>query len=869
MKNIFNRIFLCLSVAVMALSGCVKEGHGDFALSVKETGADYVDIFVTAPSNLEVAYVVSTERQLVTPAVLFATGTVVNVSPAQVLRIDTDIVQDTHYYLYAVAKLNETDFSAKMILEFTTKNYGFEETVTIVKTDYDGFKVHVNVPESVQKRGNVLRYGYLNVAMYNKTTDMYGTTDVERLITNGNIYGRYIKNDSTLVYDPTNLYEYTESGEELDFHDDIMPGEPGIFMVGEFGWASSSEEIEDKIGISGWDPAYIIPMYDFSTDEWTGEFARTDFYMTQPSELDAELEIEVYDITPLDAQIYFNPDDDIYQYIYMILDDNTYQAMVKLCGGEQHVQWFISSYLGYFEGSTMAQGPLEINAGSHFTEPLAKDTHYTIVANAWGDARGTSQKLFKADFTTKAATQPKPVIEVTAVNTGDPYYATFNIKAGKDKNGNVQPIAGAYYGVNYAREWQLMFNQKYTYETILKGNYSFTPDELAQINSEEGYNYTVYTLDGETTRMAVYGCNDEYTFNDVDPDDPDAVKGYADYVAPWASGNGPVSGYEALAEKLSGEWTASATLQAKTLIEGTTDEYETYEVKHKSRIVISDSAPELPAALPDSVYNLYDDKTKSEVDGMFEELGLLSEYFTEHRLESNSRLLCSGFVDFDYYEKVGRLDWRSPYDLFVASDYSSVDVAQLMYDFGPKWYLELQADGSVIVPFSSYYMPPMHNWTGTPYYVGGVGSDYAFYDSNESYPGFPVEISEDGNSMVVKPIVMEDGSAYYMNALGFNTQYAGELEMVAPIISEIVLTRGWTEPAKASSVVPASRRVKAAAIDGSPAEMPVVRQVRSMTRFTEPVKYKMAETVPVITEEELDAVMTREVKKYFNITDNE
>ena len=42
------------------------------------------------------------------------------------------------------------------------------------------------------------------------------------------------------------------------------------------------------------------------------------------------------------------------------------------------------------------------------------------------------------------------------------------------------------------------------------------------------------------------------------------------------------------------------------------------------------------------------------------------------------------------------MTFRSPYDLFVAKNYNSVDVPMLVYDFGPKWFLEVLEDGSVV-----------------------------------------------------------------------------------------------------------------------------------------------------------------------------
>ena len=80
MKKLFS-LSLLVSLFAFCLTGCkqTEEGTGDFSLTVKNVGADYVEIFVTAPKTVEMAYILTEDAQLVTPAVLFATGTVVTV----------------------------------------------------------------------------------------------------------------------------------------------------------------------------------------------------------------------------------------------------------------------------------------------------------------------------------------------------------------------------------------------------------------------------------------------------------------------------------------------------------------------------------------------------------------------------------------------------------------------------------------------------------------------------------------------------------------------------------------------------------------------------------------------------------------------
>lgn len=893
MKHLLFRSMLLCVVALTTAISCGDQpnegteqnpgGEGntaDFGLALKTVASDYVEVTVSAPSEVEMAYMVTSDPQAMAAAVLFkenSGSTKVTVTHGQVLKITENIVQDAVHYIYAAAKLDEKKFSSVIELEFETEPYAFDEMVTVVDTYLDGYKVHITVPQETKDRGNVIRYGSTSLAWYNLLKNSKGGdgVDLNAVAANGNPYGNYVKNDSTIVMNDMNVVKLDNSGEPIldsdgqaiDIHDPIVPGEPTIFLAGECRWGTPEEYAE----IMGFHlperNSYSIPMYDWNTG-WTGAFQKKTFFAKEPTLCDATVTVDIPEdeITVTDAMVYFTMEGDVDQYFYMILDNATYNQVLSmyLDGHEEWFQWFLTSYIAFYEWGVY---PLAedgyTNAASSFVEPLTGGETYHVLATVFGDENGATQNYVHKTFKAKEKTKRPPVVEVTAVENGDPYNATFNIKApNKD-------LVLAYWACNYAREFELMFNAKYTYPDILKGNYTFSTEEMADINSDEGLTVSYQTLDGEVTRMAVYGCNDEYTFNNIDENQEGA--GWADYNAPmYESEKTPVN--SPLFEALAGEWTATATIVANEELEdGST---VSRNVQHSSKVVISASAPELPETLDESVYSLYTNNSREDVDGMFEELKYLTDQFTEYRLKGQNRLLCNGFIDFDYYKDPGRMTYRSPYDLFIATNYSSVDVPMLMYDFGPKWFLEVLEDGSVIVPFHSMYMPPMHNWPGYSYYVGGVGGGYAFYDATDLVPGFPVEISSDMATITIKPIVAVDTetgatSSYYMNALGVNPQSTtGELEIVATIISEIVLTKGWTASETSAAVrAAAPSKVKAVTVDGAPVkELPKARVYKSMSDFTKVAprrQYKLDETPNVVTMDMVNET-SRMILKHFN-----
>ena len=889
MKNLLKLLVVTALCAFSCVfTGCQEKLKGnEFSLSVKEAGADFITLAVTASKPMEIAYKVTTKAQLVTPAVLFKTGEVIEVADGDVIELREGIQQDTHYYIYAVARFDETTYSERISLEATTTKYEFNELITIVETYLDGYKAHITVPQETKDRNHAIRAGSMPLSWYYLMTSSKGqtTVDVQAIASNGNPYEGHMFTDSTIVLNDKNVILLDEKGnpvldennEQIDIHDPIVPGEPTILIAGET-YYGTPEDFNYVVGYTApTKDSWSVPYFDPEKREWLGAFQKKEFFTKEPTLCDATVEIDIPEdeITVTDAMIYFEMSDDAYSYFYIVLDNSTYNQILStyLNGNEDWYRWFLTSYIGFYEWGIFPETEnIAVNAASSFVEPLTGGETYHVLVTVFGDEDGATQRFIHKTFKAKDKTKVAPVIDVTAIESSDPYSVTFNIKAGADSKGNVQPIMGAFWVCNYARDFELMFNADYTYATLLKNmGWTFSSEEIAQVNSPEGLTVTFPTLDGEVTRFAAYGCNDEYTFNVIDEEH---TAGWADCKSPLAESVAPVS--SELFTLLEGDWTASAKLRA--MQQEPDGSILTYHVDHKSKINISASAPELPATLDESVYGLYagtpekPGKSKEEVDNMYEELKELSDLFTESRLVGQNRLLCSGFMDFDPAAPqlgVNRLEFRSPYDLFVATDYSSVDVSQLIYDFGPKWFLQIQEDGSVIVPFHSMMLPPMSNWPGYAFYTGGVADGMAFYDSNESYPGFPVEISDDLNTITIKPIVLNDGATdyyYYMNAIGVSQQ--GGLEIISTVITDIVLKRGWTETAAASSKVACSapaNSVTAINMDGSYVnELPKAVVCKSMTEFKaqELPSYTRKEKANVVTKEMVDETSAKILRKY-------
>ncbi len=914
MKNfLIKASVICLAVA--AFIGCVPTnngGVGDFNLAVKNLGPDFVELSVTAPSAVEIAYKLTTEPEALSAAVLFMTGKTMTVNPGDVIKLADNLQSDTDYHVYAAAKLNAEEYSKVVALEFTTQAYNFDRLLTVVEKKLDGYRVHITVPQSTKDAGNVIRYSAASQAIYNVIKDRSGDETyhvLESIVANGNRHGNYTKEDLTLLRDNSNIVlldaegnpVLDDEGNTIDIHDPISPGEPTVVIAGECRYGTD----EEMGAITGFyygvnDKAYNVPVFDWDTVDdnfdwsitdrddwtgtgWTGAFQKLVFQVVEPGVCDATVKIEIPEdeITVTDAKIYFDMDEEVSRYFYMVLDDATYNGVVDvyldLKGAPLEeinagLQWFLTSWIAFYEwGIGAMTADSQVNAGYYFADGFLNggDTYHVLCTVMVDDpsidgnpTNGANQRFIHKTFKARNKTKPAPVIEVKSVPSEEEYMATFNIKA-PDKD-----LMGAYYAANYSKEFKLMLNAGYTYETLLKGNYTFSGAEIEKINSDEGLTMSIPSLDGEQMRLAVYGCNDEYTFNAINKDKEGA--GWADCDVPMANKVAKID--SKFYDLLAGDWTATATAKINESDED--GNVVSRNAKLTSKVTISREIPNVPDAVGEDVYKVYasiKDKdgnekySRDEVDAMFEELSILTDRFDEYRIQGQNRMLCSGFLDYDYYEN-GRMKYKSPYDLFSDINYNSVDVPQLVYDFGPKWYLQMHADGTVTVPFSTEYLPPMHSWPGYPFYVGGVGGGVAVLDGTKAdgtkvdpseLPGFPVEISEDYNTITIKPIVRDEVS-YYMNSVGVTDQ---GYELISTILTEIVLTRGWDDKdAKTKAAAPS---VSATRVNG-PAVAPETKVYKSMTKL-EPKSYanfEVDETPNVVTMEMVNKTTEKILERY-------
>lgn len=865
MKNFKYYLFATAALLFgFAMGACtpdepVNQGtEAKASVVVASVGSSSATLNVVTTGVTDFAYIMN-ESELPATAI-FGAGTTVSLEDATV-ETTTEVVvnrleSESTYVVYFAFRTESGEVMDEVIeAEFTT--VGYTEALTIVDRMHDGFAVHIQIPEDVKERGNALRYSTSSLPMYNYMKSL-GSMELNMLLYNAQ---QCTAKDKTVIYDEYHSTERDENGDLIydeqgnltsaSYADPKVPGEPGVFIVGEFGYMDDPnesivyengevktifEDVYSGSGVqiwsypAGWNPGYYRPAFDwmswieemdtdaYDTEKyWTGYYDRIQVNTIDPESFPGTVEIKVSELSPINALIEFKPTDDVVFYNIIMMEESEYQVNVLplLDGNEDYLQWFVGSYFAlYTFGSEMATGNTMLYLTDWFldTKGMAgKDVR--VMVSAMGDNDGLKQSFSTTTFTIPEVTKPAPVVNVTAVKSDDPYTATFNIKApNKD-------VVEAYFACNYIREYDAVLKD-YTYLTLLQemGN-QLGRNEIDEINSDKGFTFSVASRENATTRLAVLVYNDEGTGNNPNETGSSAV---AEYTTPRAKYPARVN--SDLFTTLCGEWTASAKMiEYVTDEESGAGEWKELAEPYTSDVTIA-SGVYIPEAMTEEAYKIYEESNidRAEADALFDEFKKLAREYNS-RTRGFNRLLCLGynFASPEYMLS----EVMTPWELFISKEFGAANTSDIFYDFGPKWNLEIDADGSVWLPLNIEKEFPMSVfYFGMDYAIYMLGVGMNSYIGAPTYTStgellcdarFPVEVSEDGNTLTIKPIVYN-----YTNSEGVlatetyypcvaQLQYGMATPLNPRVGGDVVLTR--------KSVSPSSAKVNAA-VDSNKAE---------------------------------------------------
>ena len=881
MRKSFLALILGGFCALAALSSCQPEQQGSItSVSLGEINADLLtaEVSLTTKGLTEYAYLVSAAGEELSddPVVIFATGTTGTLVDGENKIVVRDLIPQTEQQIVVAFKTSETEFYPQVLTaSFTTTDY--TDTFTLVKSSYDGFTFHFMVPRSVKDAGNAIRYSVASLPMYLfYKTGNRSYLDADMLLENGQ---RHMLGDTTLVYDDSTIYELDENGnrvvddltgDDVMIHTPFSPGEPIVVMAGEFSW--------DDSDIYGWGSGYYNALFDYDTykkeevgggvrpwsvdvdtpsDEdkyWTGYFFKKNIVLPQPEDFDAKLDIQ-YDVQAVSGTITITPGDNVPMFCYLIIPDEEFELDLEvLDNNEDYLQWYVTSYFAYItRGANYSSDALQIILEKDYY--LEANQKYHLLITAFGNEKGTVQHFFHETFTTTEKTEPAPEIVVTALeDKTTPYNVVFNVKC-PSKN-----AVSAKYVANYVSEFEIMLKKGNSYNAIAGWGSSFTAEEILQINSDAGLDVSFSSVPNSTTRLAVLAFNSEKTSNEIVAGGSAVADGTSKKEVPQEKVDSP------LFSELIGDWTATASVIQSRYGYDEDGNYGliTDELGQRSRKISISAGYTYPDVLPESVYKLYKNKTREEVDALYDEFKQTVDEFNA-ALVGQNRLLCTGFgyeTEFTNNNQTYFTE-NSAYDLFISETYSGYDVESILWDCGPKFYLEIKPDGSVVLPINSSRFYPMSHYlyfnTKNSIYPVGIGKDrylgkdgYLSYGPEEQNADFPVSVSDDHNTLTIGQYEYND-TPYYLNALYIRNGYA--YVCGAQIVSDIVLTKGWAETQVPAATVKTSaaaseNHLKIEAVDGMNATQ--VATHKSKTAFKTDRQMKKVVYKPVSLKEKLE-----------------
>ena len=872
MKKSLTILLAAGAMAVLGIfTGCNRETIVKPSVAVSNVTAEITSAEVTLNTTkiTDYAYLVAPAGVQLSddPAVIFATGVTGQLTDGEnKVVVRGGLEGNTSYSAVFAFKQSEAEFYPELVsVDFTTTDY--VETFTLLETYSDGFKIHVKVPQSVKDAGNAVRFNIGSLPFYlSSKNGWFAQLEADMLLQNAQ---QKFLNDTTILYNSDNIYAYDDDpvwGGEYMLHTPFVPGEPIVFTAGEFAW--------DDSDFTGWGSGYYLALFDFDAyyeslggggdwgpwsvevdddftaaedDFWTGFYIRKYIQLDPPAQLEAKVDIKA-DMQAVRGKLTITPDEEVFQYCMLILPESEFDYMMQdINNDESLLQWFTTSYYAamLWQAQTF-QGPMEIALEeSLYLEP---ETTYHLMLTAMGDEYGSTQCFYHETFATTAKTHPAPVMEVKAIDnpSGEesPYEVWFNVKC------TSKDAVYAKYAANYEREFGMAFNSGYDYSKLVEMGNSFSAEEMELINSDEGENIRFSTMPGQTTVLAVLGYNDEDTPNTIEGTD-DSDPAVAKVKAIYEPAKAPVE--SSLFKDLLGDWTMSAEI-SDNVYDSEAGGYVWKPAGTRSCKVSIVEGVSYPETLDESVYATYKElvgMSKDEVDALYDEFKTEMDEFNA-MLKSQNRLLCYGFgfEKEDSYTQYFTLN--TPYDLFTSDSYTGYDNNSMLWDCGPKWYLEILEDGSVVAPVNAVRQYPLSLAGYYTLYLGGVADAYINVLADGSDMLFPVSVSDDANTVTVNPYIYED-TEFYLNAM-----YSAYGYMYTPnnskITSALTLTKGWTDegatPASVKSAGNAApQMIGIPSVDGSKAGS--ISPAKRKTSFKAMKKYGKAE-YSIVTREQLE-----------------
>lgn len=737
MKHLFG-FFVAFALALtgVGFTGCSDDKVEDeilpplvvepsFEVKLGTVSINDAEITLTTAAIPEYAYIVAeADAQAPSATTIYATGKVESLTDGVNKLNITGLEAVTEYTVYFAYKV-EDQFADVVDLDFTTTNYTELFTITDLGPDYISFHIEVSAD-------TYYKIAISDWMIAKSMSEQFGTGDFDFIPT-----GLMYKGPQTITYKHGEVVDPDEDP-EWAYNWEIMPGQCFRLMIAECDEEGNCGEVDYEA-----DEDNRIKWYGFQQTE------KVNAGDAIPSQYSVNVELD--SLTTRSVKIYIEPDEEIAGYGCLFGTKPEIDSYIEEVGEKGMQAMALNGQLNTLFG---------VEPGLYaWDKVLLEGIEYSFITVGLEEDI-TKQIMVRTDFTPIQATMPAPVVVVTHIDNPEgensAFKTWFNIKA---PNGDADK---ALYVFNTKSEWTKILNQGATYADVLdQYGQDLGSAGADMVNSSEGLNIA-FDTEEETEFVLVVGLvNSEETMGE----------GHCEATSLSDTPDAPVS--SSLFTDLLGDWTATAT--------------DTAGKEFVFKVTIADGVEPGPETCPEEVYALYPNKTREEVQALFAEYKAMV-ITTNAKYKGKNRLVCRGFQVDPYASYYDRMDYLSPWDLFIHENYSAVATKNLFVDYGPKWFLQI-ADGDVVtVPTDPIRIPILNNWSNPMYLMGycSTGS----YTSETNTPDFPVTVSEDKETITINPFVDGDKTFYPSVFYSQNGYMTALFRGNAPI----VLTKGYDEP---------------------------------------------------------------------------
>lgn len=699
------------------------------------------------------------------------------------------------------------DGYAVVTKQFTTPAY--DRVITVLESKKDGFKFHFNVPDTM-----TYMYAFLPTEQYNSFRASGWADDVTFLLD-----GRTLTGPQTVEINSEEDWLYEGDG---GFY--IHPGSAYMLLMAECDAEGNLLYMENPDYQGGWGGDVWGPLApatragntvaprvgDYSEearveDQFypTGLYARQNLY-AELTMVDSKVAVELIGKTERRIKVRCTAEDDV-QYVVAPMEKNMFNELVSLVT-EEAVASTLLEY--YFYESYNGTQDFEFDENILYLEP---DSTYIIsVVGIYADDASVIS-LDTLHVTLTKSTLPAAVVEITQGTNPEgeitPDLVWFNIKA-PEKN-----VFGAKHIANYTKEVQKMINQGYTYEDLISWyGGDLSEEDIQAINSDEGLTLCISSMEDMESTLIIGAFNEEEGMS--------IYTGVARSAALPALD--PVN--STLFEDLKDEWTARIIQQHREELWFSDETGENWWTVDSvwidttyTTLSLGNNVDDSPASFGEE-NDAYWDVFASHFNNAIEN-GATEEQANEYAKEQ----VAAQFAQFK--ETAAKYDskykgqnyilglglealhpYATPWDLFCSSDYVAYDMEEIFYAYGPKLFFQVQEGDQLVLlgDATVTYLPPVAGWNYYDVLLMGYNPIYA----NEGiyYTGsYPVEISEDKNTLVIKG-VEADGEFFYpaLGSMGY-----GWPDFFTKTCADIVFTRGADATRAAMPEFTAPKNVKA------------------------------------------------------------